>query len=125
MTDLRAAAEQALEALEYHQEQTRPIWRTTEAIEALEAALAEPVQEPVAWIHTDPDKPRVKFLEWREDEPGYRGCWIKTPLYTAPLDDTALLRQALDSLRGYRREHGHAQPCDAEVALCKRLGETK
>jgi hypothetical protein len=125
MTDLRAAAEQALEALEYHQEQTRPIWRTTEAIEALEAALAEPVQEPVAWIHTDPDKPRVKFLEWREDEPGYRGCWIKTPLYTAPPDDTALLRQALDSLRGYRREHGHAQPCDAEVALCKRLGETK
>ena len=37
-----------------------------------------------AWIHTDPDKPRVKFLEWREDEPGYRGRWGKTPLYTAP-----------------------------------------
>lgn len=40
--------------------------------------------EPVAWIHTDPDNPRVKFLEWREDEPGYRGRWIKTPLYTSP-----------------------------------------
>lgn len=40
------------------------------------------------------------------------------------LDDTALLRQALESLRGYRREHGHAQPCDAEVALRARLGET-
>jgi hypothetical protein len=38
------------------------------------------------------------------------------------LDDTALLRQALESLRGYRREHGHKQPCDAEVALCERLG---
>ena len=48
-----------------------------------EAALAEPV-EPAAWIHTDPDKPRVKFLEGREDEPGYRGRWGKTPLYTAP-----------------------------------------
>lgn len=45
--------------------------------------LRETVQ-PVAWIHTDPDSPRVRFLEWREDEPGYRGRWIKTPLYTAP-----------------------------------------
>jgi hypothetical protein len=48
------------------------------------AQQAEPVQEPVAWIHTDPDKPRVRFLEWREDEPGYRGRWVKTPLYLAP-----------------------------------------
>jgi hypothetical protein len=39
-----------------------------------------------------------------------------------PRDDTVLLRKALDSLRGYRREHGHTQPCDAEVALCERLG---
>ena len=45
---------------------------------------AEPVQDPVAWIHTDPNMPRVKFLEWRENEPGYRGDWIKTPLYAAP-----------------------------------------
>lgn len=52
--------------------------------ESLRAALAEPVQEPVAWIHTDPDNRRVKFLEWRENEPGYRGDWIKTPLYAAP-----------------------------------------
>jgi hypothetical protein len=60
--------------------------------------LQEPVQEPVAWLHTDPDKPRVKFLEWREDEPGYRGRWIKTPLYTAappqrpaePVEDTSV-----------------------------------
>lgn len=57
----------------------------------------EPVQEgnsqdsnePVAWIHTDPDMPRVKFLEWRENEPGYRGDWIKTPLFTAPGDHNA------------------------------------
>lgn len=42
------------------------------------------MQKPAAWIHTDPDKPRVKFLEWRENEPGYRGDWIKTPLFTAP-----------------------------------------
>lgn len=42
MTDLKTAAQQALEALEYHVEQTRPIWKTSEAIAALEAALAEP-----------------------------------------------------------------------------------
>jgi hypothetical protein len=47
----------------------------------LERAIGK---EPVAWIHTDPDKPRVRFLEWREDEPGYRGRWVKTPLYLAP-----------------------------------------
>ena len=48
MTTLRTAAQQALEALEYHVEQTRPIHRTSEAITALRAALAqqdEPVQE--------------------------------------------------------------------------------
>ena len=54
-----------------------------EGIDALERRIAG-VQEPVAWIHTDPDKPRVRFLEWREDEPGYRGRWVKTPLYLAP-----------------------------------------
>ena len=37
------AAQQALEAMEYHVEQTRPIHRTSEAIIALRAALA---QEP-------------------------------------------------------------------------------
>ncbi len=38
---LRTAAQQALEALEYHVEQTRPIHRTSETITALRAALAE------------------------------------------------------------------------------------
>lgn len=38
---LREAAQQALEALEYHTEQTRPIQRTTDAIAALRAALGQ------------------------------------------------------------------------------------
>ena len=88
MNTLREAAQQALEAWD-----TRAgIDTASRAFEALRAALAqgqaepvqEPVREPVAWIHTDLDKPRVKFLEWSEDEPGYRGCWIKTPLYLSP-----------------------------------------
>ena len=45
----RDLVEQALAALEYHVEQTRPIWKTSEAIAALRAALAEPFQEPVMY----------------------------------------------------------------------------
>lgn len=94
MTDLHKAAQQALEALERYSGVDQ---RACDAEEALRAALAEPVREPVAWIHTDPDKPRVRFLEWREDEPGYRGRWVKTPLYLAtpqrkPLTDEEIVR---------------------------------
>jgi hypothetical protein len=46
MTTLREAAQQALEALEYHVEQTRSIWKTSQAIDALRAALAQQTQTP-------------------------------------------------------------------------------
>jgi hypothetical protein len=49
-----------------------------------ERALAQSKQEPAAWIHIDPDKPKVKFLEWKENEHGYRGKWINKPLYNHP-----------------------------------------
>jgi hypothetical protein len=62
------------------------------------AHQAEPAQEPVAWIHTDPDKPRVRFLEWREDEPGYRGRWVKTPLYLAPPQRKPLTEEEIDKI---------------------------
>lgn len=42
------AMRQALEALEYHTAQTRPIERTNIAITALRTALDAP-QQPVAW----------------------------------------------------------------------------
>jgi hypothetical protein len=54
----------------------------TDLHKAALAQQAEPVQEPVAWIHADPDKPRVRFLEWSEDARQRR--WVKTPLYLAP-----------------------------------------
>jgi len=38
--------QQALDALEYHTMQTRPITHTDKAIEALKEALAKPEQEP-------------------------------------------------------------------------------
>jgi len=39
--------QQALDALEYHTMQTRPIYQTGVVIELLEAELAKPEQEPV------------------------------------------------------------------------------
>lgn len=97
MTDLQTAAQQALEALERYQVKRQDFDRFADEITALKAALAEP-QEPVAWLHTDPDKPRVKFLEWHKDEPGYRGRWIKTPLYSAPPQRKPLSDEELDRL---------------------------
>jgi len=43
----REIMQQALDALEYHTMQTRPIYQTGVVIELLEAELAKPEQEPV------------------------------------------------------------------------------
>jgi hypothetical protein len=52
--NLREAAQQALEALEYAQSLDIPHFEEhVNALVALRTALAEPVQEPVAWIHED------------------------------------------------------------------------
>jgi hypothetical protein len=51
MTDLRTAAQQALEALEPMQND-RDDTAIQRAITALKAALEQPEQEPVAWMHT-------------------------------------------------------------------------
>lgn len=53
MNKLEQAARQALEALEYHVEQTRPIQRTAEAITALREALEagpQPAAIPAEWL---------------------------------------------------------------------------
>lgn len=56
---LREAAQQALDALEHHQQQTRPISQTEAAIEALRAALALP-DEPV-WCGCSDGYPADSF----------------------------------------------------------------
>lgn len=62
MTDQeRKVMEMVLEALEWHVSRTRPIEKTTEAIEALRQALAQPEQEPTVpdnmqdWANLDGD----------------------------------------------------------------------
>ena len=78
MTTLREAAQQALEALEYHVEQTRSIWKTSQAIDALRAALAQEEQELVAYRHSHDG-------EWEYyDAPTGEDCAGCQPLYTHP-----------------------------------------
>ncbi len=72
MTD-REVMKMALEALEAHADFGM---KADKAIHALRQALAQPEQEPVAWIK--PDKENSGFLITLYEENGW------TPLYTAP-----------------------------------------
>ena len=120
MTDLRTAAQQALEALEvatncldgyYIPRGKTTLPEIEDAITALKAALAEPVQEPVkqcmahgecfggeciyqrpaepvqepvAWLFTNLQSGDYDFC-YQEDEHDHdREMWHKQPLYTAP-----------------------------------------
>ena len=49
-----------------------------EAITAIKEALAQPEQEPVAWISTGP----ARMIHWTADKPAYGDDWV--PLYTTP-----------------------------------------
>ena len=48
------------------------------AITAIKEALAQPKQEPLAWISTGP----ARMFHWTSDKPAYGDDWV--PLYTAP-----------------------------------------
>ena len=96
---LREAAQQALKAL--------GLWATGRDMDAvalndlifrLEAALAESVQEPAAWMHTDAYNPKNRHLEWSENRRGYLGDWIKTPLYAAPLQRKPLTEEEISAI---------------------------
>ena len=77
MTDLRKAAEMALEALDCEPE-SFVSWtdKLREAREALRQALAQPEQEPVAWVYRGNFHP-FDPSDWAKGE-------TATPLYTAP-----------------------------------------
>jgi hypothetical protein len=80
------AMKQALEALEYHQEQTRPIHKTQETITTLRQAIEQAEkQEPVAYKYTDKTNPLVYYFTDREDVTPNPDV-IETALYTAPPD---------------------------------------
>ena len=73
----------ALEALEEACELIGPAWawrgeKGRPAITAIKEALAQPEQEPLAWISTGP----ASMIHWTADKPAYGDDWV--PLYTTP-----------------------------------------
>ena len=67
-----------------------------EAIPALRAALAEPEQEPVAWMVYTLDGKSVCVTDNPAD---FTDQHKALPLYTHPVEDTAVLQQALVALK--------------------------
>jgi hypothetical protein len=79
--------------------------------------------EPVAWVKTE------NFVD---DDGLWSGRIVFNqhgdgmPLYTRPVDDTAMLRQALEALKQHIQLHDGdciCQDCAAITALRERLGE--
>lgn len=107
MTDLRAAAQQALEALELMVVDVRTTPTAYEAqrqaIAALRAALAAPVQEPVAWhyrnnagasvMHWGPSAQLDADIKASKDYPRVHKV---TPLYAAPFKDMSFTPREQD-----------------------------
>ena len=116
MTDLRTAAQQALEAWD-----TRAgIDTASRAFEALRAALAqqaEPVQEPVAWLY---EAGADRTLHW------YKPPLYGTPLYTAPPQRKPLTQEDVDRICA---SLGFAAISPAEIVRAVErahgIGETK
>jgi hypothetical protein len=55
---------------------------------------------------------------------GFTPAGLLNLLAEARKQDTELIRQMKEALRGYRRELNDNQPCDAEQAACARLENT-
>ena len=89
MSNLRQAAEDALEALEWSTPNVDSSITYEEAITALRAALAEPDQEPVAWMYDflNTENREEVIRNWvtqdLSDIDREKGFNVR-PLYTAP-----------------------------------------
>ena len=79
MTGLREAAQMALEALEYAEQNHGGDDCYFDAIEALRTALAQPEQEPVTMVISKTGDSSVTMSWWHEP-----ALPVGTPLYTAP-----------------------------------------
>lgn len=100
---LREAAQQALTAMDYmlHYGEW---YQARERAEALRAALAEPKQEPVAWMDIAKDGTRLSVRQWSDRNSE------EVPLYTAPPQRDALL----EALR-YIADHDLR---DVDLSIC-------
>ena len=85
----RELLQQALDALIYHRDQTRPIDRTDAAITALREALAAPMPEPVAWRWRERPHESRSWGDWRymvnnKPQGPASATFEMEPLYAAP-----------------------------------------
>ena len=84
MTDLRQAAQQAIEALTYCEALNRDVeQQKTQAITALRKALEQPEQEPVASIYISQSGER-EFDDWKCKLPIGRNLLYTTPPAAQP-----------------------------------------
>ena len=122
MTTLREAAQQALEALAvatncldgyYIPRGQTTLPEIEDAIAALKAALAEPVQEPVAWRYKYSDGfwrfsngSRVNGCDPIESQALYTAPPRRKPLTEEEIDALALVNSYLAFARAIERAHG-------------------
>ena len=112
MTDLRKAAEMALEVMEYNRANGTP--NMGAAIEALRQALAQPEQEPVAWI-TECQEIGPNYGKKRFDALPIQSLnplmYKHTPLYTAPpkREWQGLMDEEIDGI--YKTHHDQYGKC--------------
>ena len=72
------------------------------AEKAIKEALAQPKQEPLAWISTGP----ARMIHWTADKPAYGDDWV--PLYTTPPQRKPLTDEDVERIVREARvgEHG-------------------
>ncbi len=90
MSDLRTAAQQALELLQSAHVATALVWPRHDCVEALKAALEQPEQEPVAWMYVgltfnnDMHGPHLVWKPEHMDAMSAEKGVVASPLYTRP-----------------------------------------
>lgn len=124
MTEISKAAQQALDALIYHVEQTRPIERTTQAITALRAAL----QDKAVEVRGERDA----FEQWLGIKPcgaahdfGWQ-AWKARAAQPAPVvpDDHPLMVFARECELGTYMEHETPMAARKAISAAKAIGIT-
>ena len=93
----------ALETLECWQRNEDCNEPMSKILESIKEALAQPEQEPLAWISTGP----ASMIHWTSDKPAYGDDWV--PLYTTPPQRTwvGLTNEEIDkTLRVYEQDYG-------------------
>jgi hypothetical protein len=121
MSDLRTAAQQALEALEARAV-NRYFEHLGETIAALKAALEQTVQEPVAWCDIEEDGTIHGLRYW--SEPGRREHALYThPPRREPLSDEELDRLWREPMSADWEHREYARAVEAAHGIKEKLKE--